>query len=96
MNLLDKLGSVAAAWVDMHRRTDTRVTLRTLGFRASANSKLFDRKGMNVETYERVLVYLGEPSNWPAALVPADAAATLEFLGVTVPVQNRVGGALAA
>lgn len=88
MDLLSKLRRVADAWVDAHRRTDDSISLKTLGVRAVGNSKLFERndgKRMSMETFSAVAIWLGEPTNWPAALVPSEACQLLCDLGVFVP-----------
>lgn len=90
MNLLDRLRTVADRWVEMNRRTDAAVSLKTLGVRAANNSKLFDRPGMAVATFEATVHWLGDPANWPAALIPADAAASLGTLGIMVPADSRI------
>lgn len=90
MNLLDRLRAVADRWVEMHQRTDPAVSLKTLGVRAANNSKLFDRPGMSVATFEATVRWLGDPTNWPLALIPADAVASLGTLGIMVPVQARI------
>lgn len=90
MNLLSKLELVCAAWVAACQRSDARVSLKTLGVRATGNSKLFDRRDMMTGTYESVLSFLGNPANWPLALVPADAADMLASLGLSIPDENRV------
>jgi hypothetical protein len=85
MDLLPKLRRVADVWVAAHRRTDDSISLKTLGVRSVANSKLFERKGMSVETFSTVAIWLGQPENWPAAMVPLEACQTLCQLGVLVP-----------
>jgi hypothetical protein len=85
MNLLNRLRSVADRWVEMNRRTDPSVSLKTLGVRCANNSKLFDRPGMAVATFEATAIWLGDPQNWPLALVPSDTAQALADLGVFVP-----------
>jgi len=90
MNLLNRLRSVADRWVEMHRRTDASVSLKTLGVRCANNSKLFDRPGMAVATFEATAIWLGDPANWPLALVPNDAAQALCDLGVLVPLVNWI------
>lgn len=87
MNLLSKLRAVADLWVVVNQRTAPSVSLKTLGARLG-NSKLWDRPQMNVATYERVLLWLGDPANWPAAMVPEEACRTLRDLGVAVPAQH--------
>lgn len=98
MNLLPRLRTVADRWVEMHQRTDPSVSLKTLGVRCANNSKLFDRPGMAVATFESTAIWLGDPANWPAALVPDDAAQALCDLGVLVPLQHwlNMGGKVAA
>jgi hypothetical protein len=99
MDLMSKLRLVADAWVNAHRRTDDTVSLKTLGTRAVANSKLFERKDgerMSVETFTRLTLWLGDPPNWPAALVPHDAWAALADLGVAVPTDARLPASMAA
>jgi hypothetical protein len=52
------------------------------------NSKLFERnggRGMSVDTFSLVAIWLGDPTNWPAALVPTPVCQTLCELGVFVP-----------
>lgn len=83
MDLMPRLRHAADAWVAAHR--DEAITLKTLGVRAVANSKLFERDDMNVSTYQRVVAFLGDPDNWPAGLVPRETAGQLVLLGVTVP-----------
>lgn len=90
MNLLPRLRAVADAWVERHRLTDPNVSLKTLGVRAADNSSLFERRGMKVETFERVALWLGDPFNWPAALVPEDQAQALHEIGVDVPAAHWV------
>jgi hypothetical protein len=85
MDLLPKLRRVADAWVAAHQRTDDSISLKTLGVRAADNSKLFDRPDMTTTTFSRVAIWLGDPANWPAALVPSDVCQTLCELGVFVP-----------
>ena len=81
MDLLPKLRTLADVWVTAHHRTDPSVSLKTLGVRSVANAKLFDRPAMVVPTFERVVQYLAEPANWPAAVIPCDAEALLKSLG---------------
>ena len=90
MNLLEKLEAVANAWVVAWQRTIPDASLKTLGVRAMNNSKLFERNDMLTATYERVLGFLSDPANWPLALVPADAVAALDALGVVVADEHRV------
>lgn len=90
MNMISRLRLVADRWVEMNRRTDPAVSLKTLGARAANNSKLFDRPGMAVATFEAMVHWLGDPANWPAALIPADAVASLGTLGILVPVDSRI------
>lgn len=81
---------MATAWVAAHQRSDAAVSLKTLGVRVAGNSKLFDRSEMMVGTYERVLSFLAEPSNWPLAMVPADVAAVLGGFGYAIPGESVV------
>lgn len=94
MNLLPKLRQVADLWVTAHQRTDEAVSLKTLGVRAVANSKLFERPGMGVSTFELVAYWLAKPANWPAGVIPADAAAILAAWDIFVPADGQ--SALAA
>ena len=96
MDLLSKLAKVADAWVEAQQRTDPGVSLKTLGSRAIGNSKVFDRKGMNVDTLERLARWLGDPANWPLALVPTESCLYLGELGVKVPPQGWMMNAAAA
>ena len=96
MDLLPKLRLIADAWVAAHQRGGAAVTLKTLGVRAVANSKLFERRGMSVETFEAVLLWLGKPENWPGGLVPASACEALCALGVFVPIGHWMPETLAA
>lgn len=86
MNLLPKLRSVADLWVAAHQRTDGSVSVKTLGVRSVANSKLFDRPGMGVSTFETVAYWLAKPANWPAGVIPPEAAAILSGWDIFVPV----------
>lgn len=96
MNLPDLLDSLAASWLEMSQRTDPDVSLKTLGVRVSDNSKLFERADMKVGTYMKVLEYLADPANWPAAMVPPVACAILSQLGRPVPRANRMPALVAA
>ena len=78
MGYLETLRAVADIWVDVHGRTDERVSLRTLGVRSVNNAKLFDRAEMTVGTFEKVVGYLAEPRSWPAASIPDAALALLD------------------
>ena len=80
MDLLPKLRLLACVWVDYHGRTDSGVSLRTLGVRSVRNAKLFDRSEMTVGTYERVVAYLADRQNWPLAEIPVYAKAILDQL----------------
>jgi hypothetical protein len=88
MDLLPKLRAVADVWVAVGRRTDEAVSLKTLGVRAVANSKLFERPGMSVATFEAVSLWLADPVNWPAGVIPREGAAALEALGFSRPVRQ--------
>lgn len=85
MNLLPKLRQVADLWVAAHQRTDGSVSLKTLGVRAVANSKLFERPGMSVSTFETVAYWLAKPANWPAGLMPPEAGLILTDWDIHVP-----------
>jgi hypothetical protein len=82
MDFLPKLRAVADRWVAAWNLTDPSISLRTLGSRVVDNSKLFDRDGMNVDTFERVAGYLAQPRSWPLAVIPDDAAETLASIRV--------------
>lgn len=85
MNLLPKLRQVADLWVATHQRTDPGVSVKTLGVRAVANSKLFERNGMSVSTFETVAYWLAKPANWPAGVMPPEAALILADWDIFVP-----------
>lgn len=96
MDFLATLNAVAGHWIAAHQRTDSSVSLRTLGRKVANNSKLFDRPGMTIATFQAARDFLAEPRNWPAALVPDEAAALLERLGCSVPDEARIVLASAA
>lgn len=89
MNLMADLQAVAGRWAEEHGRRNPSVTLKTLGARTVRDVKLFPRieagRPITVPIFEKVAGYLGKPENWPAEVIPEDAANRLALLGVEVP-----------
>ncbi len=96
MKTMKRLRQVADLWVSAHVRTQPDVSLKTLGVRSVDNSKLFERPGMRVDTFDRVVAWLSVPAAWPLALVPADAAVILRSLGADVAIGDELAQPIAA
>jgi hypothetical protein len=96
MDFRATIDELADLWVRANQRTDPSVSLRTLSRKVVSNVRLFSRPRMSLAAFESIRDYLAEPRNWPAALIPDEAATILEKLGREVPAEARFVRASAA
>lgn len=93
MHLMRDLLFLSDRWLAEQRRTDSKISLKTLATRCVGDSKLYDRihRGgtIAVATYEKIVDgFFANPDNWPAGMIPADVVGALVRLGSEVQVQR--------
>lgn len=73
MRLIDRLMTIAKVWASVNDRS-----LATLASRAANDGKLFDRISNGgkptIGTFEIVIDFLAEPTNWRDGVIPPSAA----------------------
>lgn len=73
MRLIDRLMAIASVWASVNDRS-----LATLASRAANDGKLFDRISNGgkptIGTFEMVVDFLAEPTNWREGVIPPSAA----------------------
>jgi hypothetical protein len=91
MTLTDLLQRLARLWAEAHAKE-----LSTLGTLVAKDGKFFARleagKTCTIDTFERFLRFFREPGNWPAAVIPHEAADLLDDIEVIATEPNGAVG----